>query len=96
MFVVFGELPSRLCSEYTIDCEIAVQEYYEPNKGRPNLVAITGARVTRVVFRPKSDAEELVADGLEYVQDGETYTILAKKEVIICAGKRNIMLFVGL
>lgn len=65
---------------------LSLKEYYEPNKGRANLQAITNARVTRIIFRPKSGPGELVADGLEYIQDGETQTVRANKEVIICAG----------
>ncbi|KAF7965419.1 hypothetical protein HWV62_43664, partial [Athelia sp. TMB] len=64
----------------------SASQYYEPNKSRGNLHAITNARVTRVVFQPKVGADDLVADGLEYVQDGKTHTVLAKKQVIICAG----------
>ncbi|KAF7972029.1 hypothetical protein HWV62_19247 [Athelia sp. TMB] len=64
----------------------SASQYYEPNKSRANLHAITNARVTRVVFQPKVGADDLVADGLEYVQDGKAHTVLAKKQVIICAG----------
>lgn len=64
----------------------SASQYYEPNKGRANLHVITNARATRVIFKPKSGDEDLVADGLEYVQDGETRAVFAKKEIVICAG----------
>ncbi|KAK2467415.1 hypothetical protein APHAL10511_000650 [Amanita phalloides] len=60
--------------------------YYQPNKGRSNLHVITGAHVTRVLFDNETREDNLVAIGAQYIKDGDTYTVSAKKEVIICGG----------
>jgi len=54
--------------------------YYEPNKTKRNLVAITGAHVTRIVFNGK------VAEGVEYFKDGKLESVSVKKEVVLSAG----------
>jgi choline dehydrogenase-like flavoprotein len=54
--------------------------YYEPNKTKQNLVVITGAHVTRIIFNGK------VAEAVEYLKDGELQSVSVKKEVILSAG----------
>jgi len=63
----------------------AASAYYEPNKSRPNLTIVSGARVTRLVTDPGSGAG-IIVKGVEYSQDGTIRTIQASKEVILCAG----------
>ncbi|KAI0647276.1 GMC oxidoreductase [Trametes meyenii] len=58
--------------------------YYEPNTGRENLVVLTGSLVSRITFRPSSSP--LVATGVDFVNDGNTHHVAARKEVILCAG----------
>jgi len=57
-----------------------------PNKGRANLHVITEAHVTRVLFHSEKNHGKLVASGAEFKKDGETTTVSAKKEVIVCGG----------
>lgn len=54
--------------------------YLKPARGRNNLVVLTGASVTRVLFDGKR------AIGVEYIRGGETMTAVAKNEVILAAG----------
>ncbi|KAJ7250098.1 hypothetical protein B0H12DRAFT_1019399 [Mycena haematopus] len=61
--------------------------YYEPNKSKPNLVVITGAQATRILFHSqKRTSENVVASGAEYLKDGQLHTISARSEVLLCAG----------
>jgi choline dehydrogenase-like flavoprotein len=65
-----------------------VEAYYEPNKSKPNLVVITGAQATRILFHSqKHTAGNIVASGAEYLKDGQLHTISANSEVLLCAGK---------
>ena len=50
---------------------------------------ITGAHVTRVLFNSEKREDKLVASGAEYAKDGRTYTVSARKEIIICGGTLN-------
>ncbi|TFK43894.1 4-nitrobenzyl alcohol dehydrogenase-like protein [Crucibulum laeve] len=59
--------------------------YYEPNKNKDNLVVITGAHATRIIFS-SIQSGEAVAESVEYSKNGSIYTISAKKEVILAAG----------
>lgn len=58
--------------------------YWKPNAGRESLVVLTGAFATRVVFA--REEEMLVASGVSFTVDGETYTASASREVVLCAG----------
>ncbi|KAJ7019863.1 alcohol oxidase [Mycena alexandri] len=61
--------------------------YYEPNKSRTNLVVITGAQATRVIFRSSKDASgNLIASAVEYSKDGQVLTVSTTEEVLLCAG----------
>ena len=54
-------------------------------EGRANLSIITGAQARRVIL--DSETEKLTAKGVEYfTASGEITTVLADKEVIVCAG----------
>ncbi|KAI0672922.1 GMC oxidoreductase [Trametes maxima] len=58
--------------------------YYEPASARENLLLVTGSVVSRVTF--KSGATPLVANGVEFTNAGKSYNVVARKEVILCAG----------
>ncbi|KAJ7171994.1 alcohol oxidase [Mycena filopes] len=60
--------------------------YYEPNKSKPNLVVITGAHATRILFNAREGDSALVASGAEYLKDGQRHAVSAKLEVLLCAG----------
>ena len=59
------------------------QAFYLPNKDRQNLTVLVEALVSRIITKD-SDAG-LVAEGVEFIHHGKTYTANAK-EVIVCAG----------
>ncbi|WP_227664594.1 choline dehydrogenase [Marinobacter litoralis] len=61
----------------------AAQAYLRPALNRPNLTAETGAMTTRILF----EGEKAV--GVEYVQDGKTIRVAARKEVIVSGGAIN-------
>ncbi|KAK4251402.1 hypothetical protein C7999DRAFT_37728 [Corynascus novoguineensis] len=51
---------------------------------RPNLSVWTGVTVDKILFdKPADDA---IATGVQYTKDGETSTVVARKEVILSAG----------
>ncbi|KAF2104220.1 alcohol oxidase [Rhizodiscina lignyota] len=59
----------------------AARSYYEQNQARPNLSVICDSLVLRIVLDGGN-----VARGVEFEHAGETYTISARHEVIVCAG----------
>lgn len=64
----------------------SIQAYFEPNAGRKNLVVTTGSSVSRIIFRPESSP--LLATGVEFIHGDSTFTAMARKEVILCAGSQ--------
>lgn len=60
----------------------AARGYLRPALGRPNLTCITGARTSRILI------EDGRAVGVEYLDEksGQTRTVRAGKEVLLCAG----------
>ena len=60
-------------------CSTAVG-YLHPVRGRSNLQVITGAHTQKILFEGKR------AVGVAFLQDGQDRTIMARKEVILCAG----------
>ncbi|KAJ7493606.1 alcohol oxidase [Mycena latifolia] len=59
----------------------AANSYYTPNAQRRNLVLLTGAQATKIVFDVNN-----TATGVQYIVDGTTYTTHVKKELILAAG----------
>jgi choline dehydrogenase len=57
--------------------------YLHPARRRPNLVVITRAHATRILF----DGRE--ATGVEYLRDGTRHTARARREVVLAAGAIN-------
>ena len=58
----------------------AAKAYLTPVRSRPNLQVITGAHTTRILLEGRR------AVGVEYRQDGQTRTLRATREVLLCAG----------
>ncbi|HEY5290211.1 MAG TPA: choline dehydrogenase [Caulobacteraceae bacterium] len=58
----------------------AAAGYLRPALKRPNLTALTGARISRIVI------EGGRATGVEFLQDGKTLEAMADAEVLLCAG----------
>jgi len=55
--------------------------YLQPNKDRSNLVVLTAATATRIIFDDKK-----VVTGVEFIVGGEKFYARATKEVILSAG----------
>lgn len=75
----------------TIDPETATRvssytAYFEPNKERPNLMALIGAQATRVIFNTNTDPEDIIANGVDFIHNGLLYTAKAKREIVLSAG----------
>lgn len=58
--------------------------YYNPVKGRENLQLLTNAHVEKVLI--KKDGGFTNATGVQFTHEGDSKTVLARKEVIIAAG----------
>ncbi|XP_078490261.1 glucose dehydrogenase [FAD, quinone]-like [Ciona intestinalis] len=51
---------------------------------RPNLHIISGAHVQKILFNKEKDVPKAV--GVEYVKNGDTFKVMASKEVIVSGG----------
>jgi choline dehydrogenase-like flavoprotein len=58
----------------------AAKAYLTPSRRRPNLWVFTGAHTTRILMEHKR------AVGVEFVHEGETKQVHARREVLLCAG----------
>lgn len=65
----------------------AASTYYAYNAGRPNLVVLTGAQATKIKFSSTLVGGNVVATGVSFVSNSATYTVTARKEVILSAGE---------
>ena len=61
----------------------AATAYYLPAKDRPNLHLMTGAMVEKVLLDDSSGS--VTATGVQFVKDGKTETVKARKEVVLGA-----------
>jgi choline dehydrogenase-like flavoprotein len=67
----------------------ALTGYFEPNAERKNLVVLTGAEATKVLFKnagSQNKKTHRVAEAVEFVSGGHKYTVKANREVILSAG----------
>lgn len=68
----------------------AANAYFIPNQGLQNLLVLTNATVSKITVSSPAHhwqrTASLSATGLQYNSNGATYTVLAKKEVILSAG----------
>ncbi|KAJ7195916.1 alcohol oxidase [Mycena pura] len=78
-----GVAPNSLDAANNTRCSAACA-YYTPFADRTNLVVITNATVSRILWA--NSTGELVAVGVEYLVNNETLTVGASKEVILSAG----------
>ncbi len=58
--------------------------FLQPNRLRNNLHIITSAFVTQILFETRNNT--VTASGIKFDRNGNTFTVNAKKEVIISAG----------
>lgn len=63
----------------------AASAYYQPCKGRENLVLVTGAHVEKILFDNQGEGG-VRATGVQYRHDGIMQTVSATKEVVLAAG----------
>ncbi|KAJ7454179.1 alcohol oxidase, partial [Mycena latifolia] len=82
-----GIAPNSIDAANNTRCSAACA-YYTPFANRPNLVVITNATVSRILWaKPACGANaKLTASGVEYVVNNQTQTISLSKEVILSAG----------
>ncbi|KAH7337859.1 alcohol oxidase [Rhizoctonia solani] len=67
----------------------AANTYFAYNSGRTNLVVLTEAQATRIEFKNSKTGKpngKLTATGVSFLQKSISYTVKAKKEVILAAG----------
>jgi choline dehydrogenase-like flavoprotein len=58
--------------------------YLKLAAGRSNIQVLTGAQATKI--QSQTVKGQFVATGVEFVANGKTYTVPARKEVILSAG----------
>ncbi|KAL4071383.1 GMC oxidoreductase [Scleroderma yunnanense] len=63
----------------------ATTAFYLPNAARENLRVLTSASVNRIITK-KTQGEDLVATGVEFVYDKQIYIVSVTMEVVLCAG----------
>ncbi|THH16221.1 hypothetical protein EW146_g4381 [Bondarzewia mesenterica] len=80
--------PLRAVDPQTGTRSSVVTAYFEPSAQRGNLVVLTGAQATRIVFdeKSKSSTAGLKAIGVNFIAGGSNHTVVAKKEVIVSTG----------
>lgn len=85
----FWVSPGTLCPKNGVR-SYSASAYYAPNAKRSNLKVITGALASKILFADaKNAAGELVASGVEYSVGGASYTVKARKEVVVSGGTIN-------
>lgn len=65
----------------------AASAHYEPNRDLDNFKVLCGAHAKKVILT--NDGSEKKATGVEYLHDGKSYTVKARKEVIVSGGSIN-------
>ena len=63
--------------------------YWKPFANRPNLHVITDAVVNKIVFSDQKADGNLVATGLNFTVNGQSYIANASKEVVVSGGTMN-------
>ncbi|KAJ7769991.1 alcohol oxidase [Mycena metata] len=79
-----GIAPNSLDAANNTRCS-AARAYYTPFANRPNLVVITNATVSRILWANQGSGK-LTANGVEYIVNNRTQTVGLSKEVIVSAG----------
>ncbi|KAJ7264152.1 alcohol oxidase [Mycena rebaudengoi] len=80
-----GISPNSLDAANNTRCSAACA-YYTPFQNRPNLVVITNATVTRILWNKSKAGSKLEASGVEYLVNNQTKTVSVSQEVILSAG----------
>ncbi|KAJ7511291.1 alcohol oxidase [Mycena galericulata] len=81
-----GISPNSIDAANNTRCSAACA-YYTPFANRTNLVVITNATVSRILWANSSSPNgDLIASGVEFIVNNQTQTLSASKEVIVSAG----------
>ncbi|KAJ7124169.1 alcohol oxidase [Mycena epipterygia] len=80
-----GIAPNSIDAANNTRCSAACA-YYTPFVGRSNLVVITNATVSRILWAKSGANSALTASGVEYLVNNQTQMINVSKEVILSAG----------
>ncbi|KAJ7511283.1 alcohol oxidase [Mycena galericulata] len=81
-----GIAPNSINAANNTRCSAACA-YYTPFKNRKNLVVITNATVSRILWAESSAHNgNIVASGVEFVVNNQTQSLKVYKEVIVSAG----------
>ncbi|KAG8743828.1 hypothetical protein FRC10_011376 [Ceratobasidium sp. 414] len=64
----------------------AASTYFASSASRTNLVVLTGAQATKINFGNSTTNGNYTATGVSFVSNSVTYTVQARKEVILSAG----------
>jgi len=64
----------------------AAKAYVTPHRQRPNLTIITHAHTSKVLLGGTTDDGSLRATGVQYLQQGQTQEVHARREVLLSAG----------
>lgn len=64
--------------------------YFRPIQDRNNLMVLTNATATQITWGSNTDGA-VKASGIQFVSQGQTYSVNATKEVIISAGEYNLI-----
>ncbi|KAJ7611468.1 alcohol oxidase [Mycena rosella] len=80
-----GIAPNSINAANNTRCS-ATCAYYTPFANRPNLVVITNATVSRILWANSTGGANLTARGVEYIVNNQTQSISFSKEVILSAG----------
>ncbi|KAE8148861.1 glucose-methanol-choline oxidoreductase [Aspergillus avenaceus] len=62
--------------------------YYLPAKEHDNLHVVTEAVIQKVLLEAPPNGD-VTATGVRYMQDNSSFTVIARREVILCAGTFN-------
>ncbi len=64
----------------------AAKAYVTPHRHRPNLTVITHAHTSKVLLGGSAGDGDLHATGVQYLQQGQTHEVHARREVLLSAG----------
>ncbi|EPS94467.1 hypothetical protein FOMPIDRAFT_152880 [Fomitopsis schrenkii] len=64
----------------------AASAHYLPNKDKPNFTVLTEALAARILFDDKPSSDGVVANGVEFIHGGKTYSVKVNREVVVSAG----------
>lgn len=64
---------------------LSVKAFYNPSEKKSNFVVVCESTASRIVTR-RVDDSLLGAEGVEFLLDGASHIVHARREVIVCAG----------